>query len=203
LAKPAASEIRMKASSAIFGESGPCRAAAIPESEAIAPLLHAIEKLQEAALCRLGFRRESRTKFHLAWISHVTSCSTAERCRGRAGYARSILRPRQQLNLGSALIIEWPEERLAPEANSILLQADSAQSFDRYALEPPHYLNEAIAILADEGWQRPTTWTVSLPVLIAERDQNAEYPSTTRTWNRPRSELVEVLLIKRPIERIA
>src|SRR5260370_32667596 len=91
-----------------------------------------------------------------------------------------------QLNLGSALISEWPEKVRAAELN--LVAGRKAKASTAYAAAST-YLAAGIAILSDDGWQRSYDLTLNLFLERAECEilsSNLEQAAG----------LVEALLIK-------
>ena len=91
-----------------------------------------------------------------------------------------------QLNLGSALISEWPEKVRAAELNFVA--GRKAKASTAYA-SASNYLAAGIAVLSDEGWQKSYDLTLGLFLERAECEilnSNLEQAA----------ELVEALLIR-------
>src|SRR6185436_19135841 len=85
-----------------------------------------------------------------------------------------------QLNLGAALISEWPEKVRAAELN--LVAGRKAKTSTAYAAAST-YLAAGIAVLSDDGWRRCYDLTLDLFLEQAEW-RNAR--SSARGWSRPR-----------------
>jgi PAS domain S-box-containing protein len=101
------------------------------------------DRIQEAAYALIP--TEGRAELHLR-IARLLVAET-----GQEGIAEKIYELVNQLNLGSALISEWPEKVRAAELN--FAAGRKAKASTAYA-SASNYLAAGIAILSDEGWQR-------------------------------------------------
>ncbi len=136
------------------------------------------DRVQEAAYALIP--TEGRAELHLR-IARLLVAETAQE-----RVAEKIYDLVNQLNLGSALISEWPEKVRAAELNFVA--GRKAKASTAYAAAST-YLAAGIAVLSDEGWQRSYDLTLSLFLERAECEilsSNLEQAA----------ELVEVLLIK-------
>ena len=115
----------------------------------------------------IGFRKppmrsiptEGRAELHLR-IARLLVAETAQE-----RIAEKIFDLVNQLNLGSALISEWPEKVRAAELN--LVAGRRAKASTAYA-SASNYLAAGIAVLSDEGWQRSYDLTLGLFLERAE-----------------------------------
>ncbi|MEH2546051.1 PAS domain S-box-containing protein [Bradyrhizobium sp. AZCC 2262] len=136
------------------------------------------DRVQEAAYALIP--TEGRAEFHLRIARLLVAETVQERI------AEKIYDLVNQLNLGSALISEWPEKLRAAELN--LVAGRKAKASTAYA-SASNYLAAGIAILSDEGWQRSYDLMLGLFLERAECEilnSNVEQAAG----------LVEVLLIK-------
>jgi PAS domain S-box-containing protein len=136
------------------------------------------DRVQEAAYALIP--TESRAEFHLRIARLLVAETVQERI------AEKIYDLVNQLNLGSALISEWPERLRAAELNFVA--GRKAKASTAYA-SASNYLAAGIAILSDEGWQRSYDLMLGLFLERAECEilnSNVEQAAG----------LVEVLLIK-------
>jgi predicted ATPase len=136
------------------------------------------DRVQEAAHALIP--PEGRAELHLR-IARLLIAETVQE-----GIAEKIYDLVNQLNLGSALISEWPEKVRAAELN--LVAGRKAKASTAYAAAST-YLAAGIAILSDEGWQRSYDLTLNLFLERAECEilsSNLEQAAG----------LVEALLIK-------
>jgi PAS domain S-box-containing protein len=152
------------------------RAGAIVAGEGRYRFLH--DRVQEAAYALIPMER--RAELHLR-IGRLLVAETA-----RERIAERIFDLVNQLNLGSALVFEWPEKVRAAELN--LVAGRKAKASTAYA-SASNYLAAGIAPLSDEGWQRSYNLTLGLFLERAECEilsSNLEQATG----------LIEVLLIK-------
>ncbi|MEH2486411.1 trifunctional serine/threonine-protein kinase/ATP-binding protein/sensor histidine kinase [Bradyrhizobium sp. AZCC 2230] len=136
------------------------------------------DRVQEAAYALIP--SEGRAELHLRIARLLVAETEQERI------AEKIYDLVNQLNLGSALISEWPEKLRAAELNFIA--GRKAKASTAYA-SASNYLAAGIAILSDEGWQRSYDLMLGLFLERAECEilnSNVEQAAG----------LVEVLLIK-------
>ena len=101
------------------------------------------DRVQEAAYALIP--TEGRAELHLR-IARLLVAETAQE-----RIAEKIYDLVNQLNLGSALISEWPEKVRAAELNFVA--GRKAKASTAYA-SASNYLAAGIAVLSDEGWQR-------------------------------------------------
>src|SRR6476660_5557121 len=101
------------------------------------------DRVQEAAYALIP--TEGRAELHLRIARLLVAETEQERI------AEKIYDLVNQLNLGSALISEWPEKVRAAELN--VVAGRKAKASTAYA-SASNYLAAGIAILSDEGWQR-------------------------------------------------
>src|SRR5882724_1133930 len=152
------------------------RAGVVVPGEGRYRFLH--DRVQEAAYALIPTER--RAELHLR-IGRLLVAETAQE-----RIAEKIYDLVNQLNLGSALIFEWPEKVRAAELN--LLAGRKAKASTAYA-SASNYLAAGIAVLSDEGWQRSYDLTLGLFLERAECEilsSNLEQAAG----------LVEALLIK-------
>jgi PAS domain S-box-containing protein len=136
------------------------------------------DRVQEAAYALIP--SEGRAELHLRIARLLVAETEQERI------AEKIYDLVNQLNLGSALISEWPEKLRAAELNFVA--GRKAKASTAYA-SASNYLAAGIAILSDEGWQRSYDLMLGLFLERAECEilnSNVEQAAG----------LVEVLLIK-------
>src|SRR5713101_4490158 len=136
------------------------------------------DRVQEAAYALIP--TEGRAELHLR-IARLLVAETAQE-----RVAEKIYDLVNQLNLGSALISEWPEKVRAAELNFVA--GRKAKASTAYAAAST-YLAAGIAVLSDEGWQRSYDLTLGLFLERAECEilsSNLEQAAG----------LVEALLIK-------
>jgi PAS domain S-box-containing protein len=136
------------------------------------------DRVQEAAYALIP--TEDRAELHLRIARLLVTETAQERV------AEKIYDLVNQLNLGSALISEWPEKVRAAELNFIA--GRKAKASTAYA-SASNYLAAGIAVLSDEGWQRSYDLTLGLFLERAECEilnSNLEQAAG----------LVETLLIK-------
>src|ERR1700760_3732912 len=136
------------------------------------------DRVQEAAYALMP--AEGRAGHHLR-IARLLVAETAPEM-----IAEKIYDLVNQLNLGSALISEWPEKVRTAELNFVA--GRKAKASTAYAAAST-YLAAGIAVLSDEGWQRSYDLTLGLFLERAECEilnSNLEQAAG----------LVEVLLIK-------
>jgi PAS domain S-box-containing protein len=136
------------------------------------------DRVQEAAYALIP--TEGRAELHLR-IARLLVAETAQE-----SVAEKIYDLVNQLNLGSALIFEWPEKVRAAELNFVA--GRKAKASTAYAAAST-YLAAGIAVLSDDGWQRSYDLTLNLFLERAECEilnSNLEQAAG----------LVEVLLIK-------
>jgi PAS domain S-box-containing protein len=115
------------------------------------------DRVQEAAYALIP--TEGRAEFHL----RIARLLIAETAQDRV--AEKIYDLVNQLNLGSALISEWPEKVRVAELNFVA--GRKAKASTAYA-SASNYLAAGIAILSDEGWQRSYDLTLGLFLERAE-----------------------------------
>ena len=101
------------------------------------------DRVQEAAYALIP--TEGRAELHLRIARLLVAETVQERI------AEKIYDLVNQLNLGSALISEWPEKVRAAELNFVA--GRKAKASTAYA-SASNYLAAGIAVLSDEGWQR-------------------------------------------------
>jgi PAS domain S-box-containing protein len=136
------------------------------------------DRVQEAAYALIP--TEGRAELHLR-IARLLVAETAQE-----RVAEKIYDLVNQLNLGSALISEWPEKVRAAELNFVA--GRKAKASTAYAAAST-YLAAGIAVLSDEGWQRSYDLTLGLFLERAECEiLNSNLEQATG--------LVEALLIK-------
>jgi PAS domain S-box-containing protein len=136
------------------------------------------DRVQEAAYALIP--TEGRAELHLR-IARLLFAETAQE-----RVAEKIYDLVNQLNLGSALISEWPERVRAAELNFVA--GRKAKASTAYAAAS-NYLAAGIAILSDEGWQRSYDLTLGLFLERAECEiLNSNLEQATA--------LLEALLIK-------
>ncbi len=136
------------------------------------------DRVQEAAYALIP--TEGRAELHL----RIARLLVAETPQDRV--VEKIYDLVNQMNLGSALISEWPEKVRAAELNFVA--GRKAKASTAYAAAS-HYLAAGITVLSDEGWQRSYDLTLGLFLERAECEilnSNLEQAAG----------LVEVLLIK-------
>src|SRR5712672_1856919 len=136
------------------------------------------DRVQEAAYALIP--TEGRAELHLRIARLLVAETEPERI------AEKIYDLVNQLNLGSALISEWPEKVRAAELN--LVAGRKAKASTAYAAAST-YLAAGIAILSEDGWQRSYDLTLNLFLERAECEilsSNLEQAAG----------LVEVLLVK-------
>jgi predicted ATPase/TolB-like protein/class 3 adenylate cyclase len=115
------------------------------------------DRVQEAAYALIP--PEGRAELHLRIARLLVAETVPERI------AEKIFDLVNQLNLGSALISEWPEKVRAAELNFVA--GRKAKASTAYA-SASNYLAAGIAILSDEGWQRSYGLTLGLFLERAE-----------------------------------
>jgi PAS domain S-box-containing protein len=136
------------------------------------------DRVQEAAYALIP--TEGRAELHLRIARLLVAETAPERI------AEKIYDLVNQVNLGSALISEWPEKVRAAELNFIA--GRKAKASTAYAAAST-YLAAGIAVLSDEGWPRSYDLTLGLFLERAESEilnSNLEQAAG----------LVEALLIK-------
>src|SRR5216683_695328 len=136
------------------------------------------DRVQEAAYALIP--TEGRAELHLRIARLLVAETVQERVEEK------IYDLVNQLNLGSALISEWPEKVRAAELNFVA--GRKAKASTAYA-SASTYLAAGIAVLSDEGWQRSYDLTLGLFLERAECEilsSNLEQAAG----------LVEALLIK-------
>jgi PAS domain S-box-containing protein len=136
------------------------------------------DRVQEAAYALIP--PEGRAELHLR-IARLLVAETAQE-----RIAEKIYDLVNQLNLGSALISEWPEKVRAAELN--LVAGRKAKASTAYGAAST-YLAAGIGVLSDDGWQRCYDLTLNLFLERAECEilsSNLEQAAG----------LVEALLIK-------
>jgi PAS domain S-box-containing protein len=136
------------------------------------------DRVQEAAYALIP--PEGRAELHLRIARLLIAETVQERI------AERIYDLVNQLNLGSALISDWPEKVRAAELNFVA--GCKAKASTAYAAAST-YLAAGIAVLSDDGWQRSYDLTLNLFLERAECEilsSNLEQATG----------LVEVLLIK-------
>src|SRR6202166_4647719 len=101
------------------------------------------DRVQEAAYALMP--AEGRAGHHLRIARLLVAETEQERI------AEKIYDLVKQLNMGSALISEWPEQVRAAELNFVA--GRKAKASTAYA-SASNYLAAGIAVLSDEGWQR-------------------------------------------------
>ncbi len=115
------------------------------------------DRVQEAAYALIPTER--RAELHLR-IGRLLVAETAQE-----SIAEKIFDLVNQLNLGSALISEWPEKVRAAELSFVA--GRKAKASTAYA-SASNYLAAGIAVLSDEGWQRSYDLTLGLFLERAE-----------------------------------
>src|SRR6266446_6404131 len=136
------------------------------------------DRVQEAAYALIP--TEGRAELHLRIARLLVAETEQERI------AEKIFDLVNQLNLGSALISEWPEKVRAAELN--LLAGRKAKASTAYA-SASNYLAAGIAILSDEGWQR--SYDLMLGLFLERAECEILKPNLEQAAG-----LVEALLIK-------
>src|ERR1700756_1790208 len=116
------------------------------------------DRVQEAAYALIP--TEGRAEYHLRIARLLVAETEQERI------AEKIYDLVNQLNLGSALISEWPEKLRAAELN--LVAGRKAKASTAYA-SASNYLAAGIAVLSDEGWQKSYDLTLGLFLERADR----------------------------------
>jgi PAS domain S-box-containing protein len=115
------------------------------------------DRVQEAAYALIP--TEGRAELHLRIARLLVAETAPERI------AEKIYDLVNQLNLGSALISEWPEKVRAAELNFVA--GRRAKASTAYA-SASNYLAAGISILSEEGWQRSYDLMLSLFLEQAE-----------------------------------
>jgi PAS domain S-box-containing protein len=115
------------------------------------------DRVQEAAYALIP--PERRAELHIQ-IARLLIAETAQE-----SFAEKIYDLVNQLNLGSALIFDWPEKLRAAELN--LIAGRKAKASTAYA-SASNYLAAGIEILSDEGWRRSYELMLSLHLERAE-----------------------------------
>jgi PAS domain S-box-containing protein len=115
------------------------------------------DRVQEAAYALIP--TEGRAELHLRIARLLVAETVPERI------AERIYDLVNQLNLGSALISEWPEKVRAAELNFVA--GRKAKASTAYA-SASNYLAAGIAVLSDEGWQKSYDLTLGLFLERAE-----------------------------------
>ncbi|MER8732500.1 AAA family ATPase [Mesorhizobium sp. M1227] len=136
------------------------------------------DRVQEAAYALIP--PEGRAELHLRIARLLIAETVQERI------AEKIYDLVNQLNLGSALISEWPEKMRAAELNFVA--GRKAKASTAYAAAST-YLAAGFTVLSDDGWQRSYDLTLNLFLERAE----CEILSSNQEQA---AGLVEVLLIK-------
>src|SRR5258705_11759741 len=136
------------------------------------------DRVQEAAYALIP--PEGRAELHLRIARLLIAETVQERI------AEKIYDLVNQLNLGSALISEWPEKVRAAELN--LVAGRKAKASTAYAAAST-YLAAGIAILSDDGWQR--SYDLTLNLFLERAECEILSPNLGQS-----SGLVEVLLVK-------
>jgi PAS domain S-box-containing protein len=136
------------------------------------------DRVQEAAYALIP--AEGRAELHLRIARLLVAETTQE------SVAEKIYDLVNQLNLGTALISEWPEKVRAAELNFVA--GRKAKASTAYAAAST-YLAAGIAVLSDDGWQRSYDLTLNL---FLERTECEILNSNLEQA----AGLVEVLLIK-------
>jgi PAS domain S-box-containing protein len=152
------------------------RAGAVVPQEGSYRFFH--DRVQEAAYALIP--PEDRAELHLRIARLLIAETVQERI------AERIYDLVNQLNLGSALISEWPEKVRAAELNFVA--GRKAKASTAYAAAST-YLAAGITILSDDGWQRSYDLKLSL---FLERTECEILSSNLEQA----TGLVEVLLIK-------
>jgi PAS domain S-box-containing protein len=115
------------------------------------------DRVQEAAYALIP--TEGRAELHLRIARLLVAETVPERI------AERIYDLVNQLNLGSALISEWPEKVRAAELNFVAgLKAKASTAY----ASASNYLAAGIAVLSDEGWQKSYDLTLGLFLERAE-----------------------------------
>src|ERR1700733_8926513 len=136
------------------------------------------DRVQEAAYALMP--AEGRAGHHLRIARLLVAETEQERI------AEKIYDLVNQLNLGSALIFEWPEKVRAAELNFIAgLKAKTSTAY----ASASNYLAAGIAILSDEGWQR--SYDLMLGLFLERAECEILKPNLEQAAG-----LVEVLLSK-------
>jgi PAS domain S-box-containing protein len=115
------------------------------------------DRVQEAAYALIP--TEGRAELHLRIARLLVAETVPERI------AERIYDLVNQLNLGSALISEWPEKVRAAELNFVA--GRKAKASTAYA-SASNYLAAGIAVLSDDGWQKSYDLTLGLFLERAE-----------------------------------
>jgi PAS domain S-box-containing protein len=136
------------------------------------------DRIQEAAYALIA--TEGRAELHLRIARLLVAETEQERI------AEKIYDLVNQLNLGSALISEWPEKVRAAELNFVA--GRKAKTSTAYA-SASNYLAAGIAILSDEGWQR--SYDLMLGLFLERAECEILKPNLEQAAG-----LVEALLIK-------
>jgi predicted ATPase/signal transduction histidine kinase len=136
------------------------------------------DRVQEAAYALIP--TGGRAELHLR-IARLLVAETAQE-----RVAEKIYDLVNQLNLGSALISEWPEKVRAAELNFVA--GRKAKASTAYA-SASNYLAAGIAILSDEGWQR--SYDLMLGLFLERAECEILKPNLEQAAG-----LVEALLIK-------
>jgi predicted ATPase/signal transduction histidine kinase len=136
------------------------------------------DRVQEAAYALMP--AEGRAGHHLRIARLLVAETEQERI------AEKIYDLVNQLNLGSALIFEWPEKVRAAELNFIAgLKAKTSTAY----ASASNYLAAGVAILSDEGWQR--SYDLMLGLFLERAECEILKPNLEQAAG-----LVEVLLSK-------
>jgi PAS domain S-box-containing protein len=136
------------------------------------------DRVQEAAYALIP--REGRAELHLRIARLLVAETVQERVEEK------IYGLVNQLNLGSALISEWPEKVRAAELNFVA--GRKAKASTAYA-SASNYLAAGIAILSDEGWQR--SYDLMLNLFLERAECEILKPNLEQAAG-----LVEALLIR-------
>jgi PAS domain S-box-containing protein len=136
------------------------------------------DRVQEAAYALIP--TEGRAELHLRIARLLVAETVQERV------AEKIYDLVNQLNLGSALISEWPEKVRAAELNFVA--GRKAKASTAYAAAST-YLAAGIAVLSDVGWQR--SYDLMLGLFLERAECEILKPNLEQAAG-----LVEALLIK-------
>jgi PAS domain S-box-containing protein len=136
------------------------------------------DRVQEAAYALIP--TEGRAELHLRIARLLVAETEQERI------AEKIYDLVNQLNLGSALISEWPEKLRAAELNFVA--GRKAKASTAYA-SASNYLAAGIAILSDDGWQR--SYDLMLGLFLERAECEILKPNLEQAAG-----LIETLLIK-------
>jgi PAS domain S-box-containing protein len=136
------------------------------------------DRVQEAAYALIP--TEGRAELHLRIARLLVAETVPEKVEEK------IYDLVNQLNLGSALISEWPEKVRAAELNFIA--GRKAKASTAYA-SASNYLAAGIAILSDEGWRR--SYDLMLGLFLERTECEVLKPNLEQAAG-----LVEALLIK-------